>query len=237
MARTARHDPEWRPRLGDAVLAALVHDAGMLRVPVSLLTHPGPLDGELRRQIESHCRVGAELAARLLPNADWLAKATREHHERLDGTGYPDGLRAGQLTSLSRLLAVCDVYAAFCVPRAYRPAKGTRTGMADTLLFADQGLLDRDHAERLLHLSFYPVGAAVELADGAQGVVASTPPPRRDLNNPARPVVVLLMDGLGEALPTPRPLDLAQCDDRSIVRTLSPAERRELLGSRFPEWV
>jgi hypothetical protein len=65
----------------------------------------------------------------------------------------------------------------------------------------------------------------------------ATPQPRRDLNSPARPVVALLMDAQGQPLPLPHHVDLAQCDSPSIVRTLSAAESRELLGGRFPEWV
>ena len=117
----------------------------------------------------------AEIAARLRPDAVWLAQAIAEHHERLDGTGYPAGLRGGQMSSLSRLLAVCDVYAASCTARPYRKAKETRTALTDVLLMAGNGVLDRDHAERLLELSFYPVGSAVETTDGSLGLVTATP--------------------------------------------------------------
>jgi hypothetical protein len=124
------------------------------------------------------------------------------------------------------------------VGRLYRPARETRTALTDTLLLAEQGKLDRQYAERLLLLSFYPVGSAVELADGTVGVVVATPGGRRDsLLNPARPVVTLLLDPEGHPLPAPRHLDLAHSDDHSIVRSLTPEERRELLGARFPEWV
>jgi hypothetical protein len=237
VARVVRDDPEMRPRAADAVLAALVHDAGMLRVPAAVLSKTESLGDEEKRLIESHCRAGAEMAARLLPDAPWLADVAAGHHERLDGTGYPGGLREHQIRPLTRLLAVCDVYSAFCVNRPHRPARETRTALADTLLLAEQGLLDRDDAEQLLQLSFYPAGMAVELADGAVGVVVATPRTRRDLNAPARPVVALLTDSTGAALPLPRHLDLAHCDNHSIVRTLSTAERRAVLGRRYPEWA
>jgi hypothetical protein len=237
VARVVRHDPELRGRTDEAVLAALVHDAGMAAVPADVLTHSGAPDLEQRRLIEAHCHAGAAMAARLLPDAPWLARAAAEHHERLDGSGYPDGLRAHQVGPLSRLLAVCDVYAAACVTRPHRPARDTRTALTDALLLAEQGLLDRDGAERLLHLSFYPVGTAVELADGALGVVTATPAARCDLNRPARPVVALFTDGQGEALPAPRPLDLGQVEGRAVVRSLPAGERLALLGARWPEWA
>jgi hypothetical protein len=237
MGRVLRHDAELRSRPLDALLAALVHDIGMLRVPPEILAHAGPLDDEQRRAVEAHCHHGVSMAAPLLLDAPWLAEAIGGHHERLDGTGYPDGLRDFQIKPLTRLLAVCDVYAACCEQRPHRSALETRTALTDTLLLAEQGQLDRHYAECLLHLSFYPVGSVVELADGAIGVVVATPQPRRDLSSPARPVVALLIDNQGEPLPLPHHVDLAQCDSPSIVRTLSSAESRQLLGGRFPEWV
>ncbi|HEY7427753.1 MAG TPA: HD domain-containing phosphohydrolase [Gemmataceae bacterium] len=237
LGRIIRHDPELRGRPLDALLAALVHDAGMLRVPPEILTHAGPLDDAQRRAVEAHCHLGVSMVAPLLLDAPWLAEAVSGHHERLDGTGYPDGLRDLQIKPLTRLLAVCDVYAACCGQRPHRPALETRTALTDTLLLAEQGQLDRHYAECLLHLSFYPVGSVVELADGAVGVVVATPQPRRDLSSPARPVVALLTNSQGQPLPLPHHVDLAQCDSPSIVRTLSSTESRQLLGGRFPEWV
>jgi HD-GYP domain-containing protein (c-di-GMP phosphodiesterase class II) len=185
--------------------------------------------------METHTRLGGELVARLLAKGTWLAEAALYHHERHDGTGYPDGLRETQVPPLVRLLAVCDVYAALGAARPHRPAREPRTALTDTLLLADKGALDRGRAERLLQLSFYPVGSVVELADGAVGVVMATHDSRHDLNAPARPVLLLLISSQGEPLSVPRPLDLAECEGRSIVRLLPPVERRQMLGRRYPE--
>jgi HD-GYP domain-containing protein (c-di-GMP phosphodiesterase class II) len=236
-ARVVRHDTELKSRPHDAVLAALLHDCGMLQVPAAVLAYAGPLDDGRRRAVEAHCHAGAALLATLAPEAPWLADAAHAHHERLDGTGYPGGLREPQIASLTRLLAVCDVYAALCADRPHRLARETRTALADTLLLADQGLLDRHHAERLMQLSFYPVGSVVEMADGAVGVVVAAPGSRREPTHPARPVVALLVGADGAPLPWPRHLDLAECDGHSIVRTLPAGERREALGRWSPEYV
>ncbi len=237
MARLARHEPDLRGRLAESVLAALLHDAGMLRLSPELLSSTGPLDDESKRTIESHCRIGAQLMARSFPNTPWLAETADAHHERLDGTGYPHGLKEGQLSPLVRLLAVCDVYAAACQARPYRPARETRTAMTDVLLLAEKGQFDRHFAERLLQLSFYPAGSVVELADGALAGVVAAVAGRHDLQAPARPVVLLLTDSQGRGLPVPRYLDLSQGDSHSIVRALSAEERRRTLGARYPEWA
>lgn len=235
MARLLRQDADLRSQSSQYMLVALVHDVGMLRVPAEMLAKAGALTDEERRIVEGHVRVGAELMARLMPQAGWLVDAVQSHHERLDGTGYPAGMREAHIPAMSRLLAVCDVYAALCMPRPHRAAKETRTALTDTLLLAEQGGIDRFQAERLLTLSFYPVGSAVELADGAVGVVIASPVGKRDLNTPARPVLAVLSDAQNQPLPCPQYIDLAHVDGRSIVRSLSTAERRQTLGKWYPE--
>jgi hypothetical protein len=237
MARLTRHDTDWRDRPLEPILAALLHDVGMVRVPVEVLAKLGPLDDAERRVVEGHAALGADALARLSPPAPWLVEAAAAHHERLDGTGYPAGLHDLQIKPLVRLLAVCDVYVALASPRPHRPALETRTALTDTLLAAEKGALDRQQAERLLQLSFYPAGTAVELADGAFGVVVATHAGRRDLSAPARPVVALVTDTRGQPLAAPAYVDLAECAGRSILRGLEANERREILGRRYPEWT
>lgn len=233
-ARLTRFDADFRAAPLEPVLAALLQDVGMIQVGATILSQQGSLDDEQRRAVEAHTRIGADLLARLYPSSIWLAESAAGHHERMDGTGYPGGLREMQIPSRARLLAVCDVYAALCSPRPYRLRRDTRTALTDTLVMAEKGELDRTFAERLLLLSFYPAGSAVELADGAIGVVVATHQGRRDLQTPSRPVLALLVDSDGNVLPEPQYVDLAQCEGRSIVRSLSPTQRRSILGKRYP---
>jgi HD-GYP domain-containing protein (c-di-GMP phosphodiesterase class II) len=237
VARVVRGSPEWRGQEHLAVSAALAHDVGMLTLPAALLAHAGPLNEDQRRAVEGHAVAGAALLNRLGPEAAPLAEAAVGHHERTDGTGYPAGLTHLQIGALSRLLAACDVYAALCCPRPHRAALETRTALTDTLMLAQQGSLDQECAKELLKLSLYPAGTAVELADGACGVVVAAPSARQDVSACARPVVMLLTDGNGQPLPHPEHLDLAACEGRSIVRGLRPEERRQFFGDRYPEWA
>ncbi|MFL5241773.1 MAG: HD-GYP domain-containing protein [Gemmataceae bacterium] len=228
MARVVRHNADLRGRPLDAVLAALVHDVGMLETPTEILTQVGPLTDDSRRLIEAHAFAGTRLAGRLFPGGGWLLEAIESHHERSDGTGYPGGKRDNQISPLGRLLAVCDVYAAQCAGRPHRGARETRTALTDTLLMADRGQLDQQAAEHLLLLGFYPVGSVVELTDGAIGMVVATPVARHDLQSPARPVVELWTDAQGKALAVSRFLDLGQSDHGGIVRSAPLSQRMEL---------
>ena len=108
----------------DAELArvcGLVHDVGKIGLPAGLLEKPGTLTPDERRQMEQHSTIGE----RILRNVDdygEIAAIVRYHHERLDGLGYPDGLRGEKIPLLSRIIAVADAYNAMTSDRPYRDA-------------------------------------------------------------------------------------------------------------------
>jgi HD-GYP domain-containing protein (c-di-GMP phosphodiesterase class II) len=237
LARLLLQDTDPQTPVHLAVMAALVHDVGMACVPADLLAKPGALTDEERRILEKHATAGGPMVAPLWPGGGWPIDAVTDHHERPDGTGYPLGRKDIQVAELVRLIAVCDVYAALCCPRPHRPAFDTRTALTETLLLAERDALDRQQAERLLLLSFFPAGSVVELSDGSLAFVLSAHPGQRGLINPARPIVLLLTDAQAHPLALPRVIDLVEERERSVVRSLASAERRRLLGRRYPELV
>ncbi len=101
--------------------AALLHDLGKLRVPNSILDKPGRLDPEEWRVVQEHPRLTREILSRIGP-FDELAVIAGAHHERLDGSGYPDHFKACSLTREARIIAVADVYGALAEDRPYRPS-------------------------------------------------------------------------------------------------------------------
>lgn len=236
-ARIVRGDAELRQAPLEPILAALVHDVGMLAVPSSAWAHAGALNENQRQLIKEHTRAGAALLMHHFGREGWLVEATAAHHERLDGSGYPGAYKLNKITHLTRFLAVCDVYAARASARHHRPAFDPRSALTDTLLQAEHGELDKRCGEILLQLSFYPVGSVVEMADGSIGVVVAVHTNHTDLTTLARPVVALLVDSESRPFAQTRPIDLMQDSHRSIVRTLDMAQRREVLGARFPEWL
>ena len=237
LARLLQDDAEWQAQLQLALMAALVHDVGMVRVPADVLMTPGPLSADQRRLVEKHTAIAEATLTNLWPGGGWTLEAATHHHERANGTGYPLGRTLIQLAPFVRLLAVCDVYAALCAPRPHRAALDTRSAMTETLMLAERDCLDKASAERLLALSFYPVGSLVELSDGTLGVVIATHPGERGVTQPSRPIVSLVSDAQGQPLAWPSVIDLLERKDRSIVRSITGAERRTLLGKHFPQWI
>lgn len=103
--------------------SALLHDIGKLSVPAAVLREPGPLNQTQRAVVDSHAGAGAAMM-RAIPRLRDLAAIVESHHERLDGTGYPQGLRADEISVLARVLAVADAYDAMTSDRPYRSAMG-----------------------------------------------------------------------------------------------------------------
>jgi HD-GYP domain-containing protein (c-di-GMP phosphodiesterase class II) len=236
VVRLVRSDAEWRGREPEAILAALLHDVGMVRIDPEILAQVGSLDTDQRRTVEGHAQAGAEIIAARLPTHAGLAEVASGHHERPDGTGYPLGLKEDQVSPLARLIAAADVYAAMCTARPHRPALDPRTALADTMLAADRGHLDREAADNLLALGFYPAGTVVELADGTTGLVLTARDPRLDPVLASRPYVALLVDADGRALPNPKYVDIAETAG-TVVRSLGSMERWQRLGRAYPEVV
>src|ERR1700740_34296 len=99
----------------------LVHDIGKLAVPESILLKPGPLTPEERKIMEQHTIAGERICAPLRSFRNVLP-IIRHHHEKQDGSGYPDGLKGEQVPLTARILQVTDVYDALTTDRPYRKA-------------------------------------------------------------------------------------------------------------------
>lgn len=220
-----------------AVMAALVHDVGMTRVPAEVLIMEGPLESDERRLIEKHTVVAEGMLAQLWPGGGWPIEAATGHHERNDGTGYPLGRQGIEIAPQVQLLAVCDVYAALCAPRPHRPAFDTRAALTEILLLAERDFLHKASAERLLVLSFYPVGSIVELNDGGLGVVIATHTDEAGLAHADRPLIHVIADAHGQPAAWPLVVDLLESNDRRILRALRPDERQAAVAKRYPHLI
>ncbi len=99
-----------------------LHDLGKISVPLAVLLKSGRLDDSERRSIEQHAATGAEILA-AIPGLRHLSPACRYHHERWDGSGYPEGLSGDRIPLVARILGVCDAYDAMTSNRSYRPAR------------------------------------------------------------------------------------------------------------------
>lgn len=106
-------------------LCGLVHDIGKVGLPAGLLEKPGALTLEERRTMEEHPAIGEHILSKVDDYAE-IARIVRHHHERVDGLGYPDGLRGEEIPRLAKIIAVADAYDAMTSDRPYRDAMPSR---------------------------------------------------------------------------------------------------------------
>jgi diguanylate cyclase (GGDEF)-like protein/putative nucleotidyltransferase with HDIG domain len=107
-------------RLGALRTAAKLHDVGKIGVPDAILSKPGPLDEEEYRVVQTHPLVGAELLRAC--GLDIAAEVVAQHHEHVDGSGYPRGLAGDEIALEARIIHVADAYVAMTLDRPYRRA-------------------------------------------------------------------------------------------------------------------
>jgi putative two-component system response regulator len=128
--------------------AGLIHDIGKIGVPLAYLAKPGRLTDAEFAEVRRHPVIGYEICAPLRTLAPVLP-LLRGHHERLDGTGYPDGLRGDQISKDLRCLSVADVYDALTSSRPYRPAMPHDEAVSILLRESGMGHWDQDTIEIL----------------------------------------------------------------------------------------
>lgn len=131
-------------------IAADIHDIGKISIPAEILSKPAKLNEVEFSLIKTHPQVGYEI----LRNIDFpwpLAQIVFQHHERIDGSGYPSGLQGDDILPEAKLLAVADTVEAMASHRPYRPALGIEKALAEILKF--KGILfDYDAVDVCLHL-------------------------------------------------------------------------------------
>lgn len=137
-------------RANEIFTAAIIHDIGKIQVPSEILSKPGKLSEPEFSLIKGHCQVGHDI----LKNADFpypLSQWVLEHHERINGSGYPNGLTAGQISLEGKILAVADVVEAMASHRPYRPSLGIEKALTE--ISEQKGVLyDADVADACLKL-------------------------------------------------------------------------------------
>jgi HD-GYP domain-containing protein (c-di-GMP phosphodiesterase class II) len=152
----ARHMGLTAEEQAESGLAGLLHDIGKLGIPHEIVAKAAPLNLSERRLMRSHPETGARWLGPVL--GPQVLDAIRHHHERMDGRGYPNGVRAGKLPMVCRLVAVADAYDAITSDRPYRIGRSPQEACRE--LGSVAGLqLDPELVEELIDLERRRLGA------------------------------------------------------------------------------
>jgi len=186
-------------------IGSLLHDIGKTQIPLEVLLKPERLDDKEFEQIKSHTELGFKIL-KDEPDIPLLAAhCALQHHERLNGTGYPRGLKGSEIHEFAQWLGMADSYDAMTSHRVYKKAMLPHQAME--ILYGGSGTMFDQRKLQVFRdkVAIYPPGMSVKLSSGETGVVS-----RIDPSIPQRPVVRVLTNEFGEALKAPYDMDLTQ---------------------------
>ena len=178
-----------RKCLSELALCALLHDIGKMQVPIEIIQKPGRLTKEEFEIVKKHPENGFVTLKKKNLVSDLVLEGIVSHHERVDGTGYPNKTAGKKIPLFGRIIACADVYDALTAQRPYRTSSKP-TEAIEYIMGSSGRQFDRGVVRGFLKcISPYPVGSCVQLSNGDIAVVVE-----QNSQNPLRPTIFLMDD-------------------------------------------
>lgn len=225
-------------------LGVFLHDVGKMKIPIEILNKPARLTSDEYEIIKQHALRGAEVLNETKGLREEAIGPALEHHERVNGSGYPFGRRREELTTFGMIGAITDIYDAITTDRVYHKAMPPHEALQYLYQVAQRGHVDTEMVSRFVRcIGVYPVGSCVRLNTNELGIVESIREER-----PLEPTLLLVRDAQEHVIAPPRLLDLAGQSKkpiRSITGALAPVTQGidvnglldESIRSRPNSWV
>lgn len=199
-------------QLAELGLGALLHDIGKTMVPLPLLDKQGSLSEDEYEIVKKHTKFGFDIL-RKEPGIPLLsAHCAYQHHERMDGSGYPRGIQEDDIHEYARIVTIADVYDALTSKRVYKEPQLPHEALA--LLYEKADIeFDREVLDLFKQtVALYPIGVNVTLSSGESGIVV-------DVNSkfPDRPIIRVLETRENKSLKEPYEIDLSKEFTKTII--------------------
>ena len=207
-------------------LGALLHDVGQLRLPLNVLRKRDPFTKHDHQLMQLHPEMSRAIIADASDVPEQTKTIVAQHHERVNGTGYPHALKGQDISVLSQILSIADTYDAQISGRCSSSPIPPAQALGELYKAGTEGQYDLTLIQRLIQfLGVYPIGSLVELSTGELAVVVWVHSHAR-----LKPCVKLLTDSLGNSYVEREIVDLSKqqhnTNSRSIVRSLDPKEEK-----------
>jgi len=197
-------------RLKNLILAALLHDIGMTQIKDEIIFKTAPLQSDEIELLRTHAAISVLVLKDMEKIDKEILEIIYQHHERINGSGYPSGLTDNIINSSAKILSACDVYSAISHERSYR-GKFHPQERIEFLFASGDHYFSYDIVKMLLDkICIYYKGQWVKLNTGHVGIISGVDP-----NFPTRPYVKLVYDEKGRPLPMEREVFLGE---RGLVR-------------------
>ena len=209
-------------RMIELGLAALLHDIGMLKLPDAVYLKEDDLSDKEFQLIRAHTTLGYKILKGFSVSEE-IALAAEEHHERLDGSGYPKALIGDKISLYSRIVAVVCSYDAITSKRMFKKQNNAHSAVMELLKGRNKRYDEQVIRSLIVCASAYPLGSVVLLSDESIGRVTKTNP-----ESPRFPFVQVLIDKDGKHVEEPLLIKTAEENGVSIQRCFSPDETQQL---------
>jgi HD-GYP domain-containing protein (c-di-GMP phosphodiesterase class II) len=206
-------------RLTELGVAAILHDIGMIKV-TDISNKPGKLSEDEYARIKHHPIFGVEILNLTKDLSKTVIYVAGQHHEYVDGEGYPKGLQADQISDYAKIVTIVDAYEALTHPRAHRdrllPYDAVKT------ILQDKGRFDSRLLKVLIEqIGIFPIGSWVQLSTNEIGVVYD-----RNKTSPLRPIIKIILDADGKKLKDEKFIDLMRYPTVYIRKAIDEKQLR-----------
>ncbi|EOD00857.1 HD-GYP domain-containing protein [Caldisalinibacter kiritimatiensis] len=199
----------------DLGIGAMLHDIGKVKVPSKILNKPSKLTQDEYEEIKNHTIYGYKLLSKVEGISELSRKIVLSHHERVDGKGYPYGLKNEDIHPFSKIVSVADVYDALTTDRVYKRRIKVHEAVEYMISMSDHQFDYNIVKKFLSNIAIFPLGAAVELSTNQIGYIVDN---RKEF--PTRPVVEVVASNNGKKITIPYKIDLLKNTSVVIVNTI-----------------
>ncbi|MEP0814939.1 MAG: HD-GYP domain-containing protein [bacterium] len=211
-----RDDPAWSLLKKDIALGALLHNIGMMRIPVSIFNKPGQLTQREFSMVMEHPRYSYQMVKDNTDVSQDVLKMVLEHHERFDGSGYPQRLTGDAIHPLSLMLSICDTFIALTSERLHRKKLSPNQAISNIIIRSFDIFGSQTVNQFLRVVGLYPVGSLVKLNDGRFAVVFAI-----SGEHLTRPIVKVVYDQKFNQIDPPEMIDLSKSTESYILSPIN----------------
>ncbi|BCA54783.1 putative Metal-dependent phosphohydrolase [Nitrospira sp. KM1] len=200
-------------------IGALLHDVGYVRLPRNLYRARHRLASNEEELMRQHPRLGLTLLAAAKGLPEGVRSVIVEHHERIDGSGYPSRLSGAAVSPLGQLVGIVDTYQSLVTHQAGRMPLSPFQAIRNLFMLGEKRTFDKAFVEVAIKcLGVYPIGSVVKLNTGERAIVVGVHPEQR-----LKPTLKVIMDPNGESYADPIIVDLTDTESGALKRTILTA--------------